>query len=127
MPTLAKSASTSVLTVSSLAVSTESSKSSEVDSALAVGNIVFVEVTLTFSSSATLGAELKAYGSQDQTWGGNEQAFWTVDIPKVTGTAVQFVAAVPAFARYLKFTVTNKSATYTIANIAVKTQIQTVT
>jgi hypothetical protein len=126
MPTLAKSAPSSLLTVETLAVSAESAKSTEFDSATAVGNMVYLEVTLTYSSSASLGSELKAYGSQDQTWG-NEQAFWSVDIPKVTGIATQYLIAVPAFARYLKFTLTNKSATYTIVNITIKAQIQTVT
>lgn len=126
MVTFGKSAPSSLLSGATALTEAATALSTEFDSAQAVGNMVGIEVTLTYGVVTTgKGATLRVYCSQDQTWSGNEEISWENDIPLVVSDTVSNSFLIPALGRYMKFSVYN-AGDVSITGIGISAQIQTV-
>jgi len=84
-----------------------------------------VVVRLTFNASATLGARVKAFASNDDSTY-NTYPFWQADIAFTSGAQAQ-AFQMPSGPKYVKFQVTNLDAAQTITAIYVDTHDQTIT
>jgi hypothetical protein len=80
-------------------------------------------VRATFNASATLGARVKAFASNDGSTYSTE-VYWQADIPYTSGARIA-AFDVPRGPKYLKFQVTNLDTAQSITAIYVDTHVQT--
>jgi hypothetical protein len=82
-------------------------------------------VRLTFNASATLGARVKAFASNDDSTY-NTYPFWQADISYLSGAQAQ-AFQLPSGPKYLKFQVTNLDTGQSITAIYIDTHAQNYT